>query len=70
MTSTLEQPVKAPAFQGVSARRKVTNNVATVLVTGVGAGGLGTLVWVLYSVIVKGFNAITARRGSPTPKPG
>lgn len=34
MTSTLEQPVKAPAFQGVSARRKVTNNVATVLVTG------------------------------------
>src|SRR6478735_2204335 len=33
MTSTLEQPVKAPAFQGVSARRKLTNNIATVLVT-------------------------------------
>ncbi|MCV7356345.1 phosphate ABC transporter permease PstA [Mycolicibacterium fluoranthenivorans] len=60
MTSTLEQPVKAPAFQGVSARRKVTNNVATVLVTGSVLVALVPLVWVLYSVIVKGFNAITA----------
>ena len=33
MTSTLDRPVKAPTFQGVSVRRKVTNNVATVLVT-------------------------------------
>ena len=33
MTSTLDQPVKAPTFQGVSLRRKVTNNLATVLVT-------------------------------------
>ncbi|MHA3019328.1 phosphate ABC transporter permease PstA [Mycobacterium sp. BMJ-28] len=60
MTSTLEQPVKAPAFQGVSARRKVTNNVATVLVTGSVLVALVPLVWVLYSVIVKGFKAITA----------
>ncbi|MGJ6122101.1 phosphate ABC transporter permease PstA [Mycolicibacterium sp. Y3] len=60
MTSTLEKPVKAPAFQGVSARRKVTNNVATVLVTGSVLVALVPLVWVLYSVIVKGFNAITA----------
>ena len=33
MTSTLDRPVKVTAFQGVSLRRKVTNNVATVLVT-------------------------------------
>ena len=32
MTSTLDQPVKAPTFQGVSARRKFSNNLATVLV--------------------------------------
>ena len=33
MTSTLDQPVKAATFQGVSLRRKVTDNIATVLVT-------------------------------------
>ncbi|MCV7254144.1 phosphate ABC transporter permease PstA [Mycolicibacterium fluoranthenivorans] len=60
MTSTLEKPVKAPAFQGVSARRKVTNNVATVLVTGSVLVALVPLVWVLFSVIVKGFKAISA----------
>ena len=48
MTSTLDQPVKAPTFQGVSLRRKVTNNVATVLVTlsvvdRGGAPGVGAL---------------------------
>lgn len=60
MTSTLEQPVKAPAFQGVSARRKLTNNVATVLVTASVLVALVPLVWVLYSVITKGFTAITS----------
>ncbi|MDT5236348.1 MAG: phosphate transport system permease protein, partial [Mycobacterium sp.] len=33
MTSTLDRPVKATTFQGVSLRRKLTNNAATVLVT-------------------------------------
>ena len=33
MTATLDQPVKAPTFQRLSLRRKVTDNVATVLVT-------------------------------------
>ncbi|MGH3584210.1 MAG: phosphate ABC transporter permease PstA, partial [Mycobacterium sp.] len=60
MTSTLEQPVKAPAFQGVSARRKITNNIATVLVTGSVLVALVPLIWVLYSVITKGFTAITS----------
>ncbi|MBI3226661.1 MAG: phosphate ABC transporter permease PstA [Mycolicibacterium cosmeticum] len=60
MTSTLEQPVKAPAFQGVSARRKITNNIATILVTGSVLVALVPLIWVLYSVITKGFTAITS----------
>ncbi|GAS94468.1 phosphate ABC transporter permease [Mycolicibacterium canariasense] len=60
MTSTLEQPVKAPVFQGVSARRKLTNNVATVLVTASVLVALVPLAWVLYSVVVKGFKAITS----------
>lgn len=59
-TSTLEQPVKAPAFQGVSLRRKMTNNFATVLVTVSVLIALVPLLWVLYSVITKGFAAITS----------
>ncbi len=61
MTSaTLDQPVKAPTFQGVSLRRKVTNNVATVLVTMSVAIALVPLLWVLYTVVAKGFGAITS----------
>ena len=60
MTSTLDQPVKAPTFQGVSARRKFANNAATVLVSVSVLIALVPLLWVLYTVIVKGFNAITA----------
>ena len=60
MTSTLEQPVKAPVFQGVSARRKLTNNIASVLVTASVLVALVPLAWVLYSVVVKGFKAITS----------
>ena len=60
MTSTLDQPVKAPTFQGVSARRKLTNNAATVLVSLSVLIALVPLLWVLYTVIVKGFNAVTS----------
>ena len=58
MTSTLDRPVKAPTFQGVSLRRKVTNNVATVLVTLSVLIALVPLVWVLYSVISKGIGVV------------
>ncbi|MGV0812335.1 phosphate ABC transporter permease PstA [Mycolicibacterium boenickei] len=58
MTSTLERPVKVAAFQGVSLRRKVTNNVATVLVSASVLVALVPLLWVLYSVISKGLSAI------------
>jgi phosphate transport system permease protein len=60
MTATLDQPVKAPTFQGVSAKRKLTNNIATVLVSASVLVALVPLIWVLYSVITKGFAAISA----------
>jgi phosphate transport system permease protein len=58
VTSTLARPVKKITFQGVSLRRKITNNVATVLVTSSVVVALVPLLWVLYSVITKGLNAI------------
>jgi phosphate transport system permease protein len=58
MTATLDQPVKAPTFQGVSAKRKMTNNVATVLVSASVLVALVPLIWVLYSVISKGIAAL------------
>ena len=33
MTSTLDRPVKAPTFQGLSLRRKMADKTATVLVS-------------------------------------
>ena len=58
MTATLDQPVKAPTFQGVSARRKFTNNAATALVSLSVLVALVPLVWVLYSVISKGIGVV------------
>ena len=59
MTSaTLDQPVKVPTFQGVSARRKFSNNLATVLVTASVVIALVPLVWVLYTVVAKGIGII------------
>ncbi|HEX3286203.1 MAG TPA: phosphate ABC transporter permease PstA [Mycobacterium sp.] len=60
MTATLDQPVKAPTFQRLSLRRKISNNVATVLVSLSVAIAMVPLVWVLYTVIVKGFGAVTS----------
>ena len=60
MTATLDQPVKAPTFQKLSLRRKVVDNVATVLVTLSVAIAMVPLIWVLYTVIVKGFGAVTS----------
>lgn len=60
MTSTLERPVKTPVFQGVSLRRKLTNHFATVLVSLSLLVALVPLVWVLYSVIVRGWAALSA----------
>jgi phosphate transport system permease protein len=59
MTSTLDRPVKVATFQGVSVRRKITNNLATVLVTLSVLIALVPLVWVLFAVVTKGFDAVT-----------
>ena len=60
MTSTLDRPLKSPTFQGVSARRKFTNNLATVLVSASVLVAVVPLVWVLYSTISKGIGAISS----------
>jgi phosphate transport system permease protein len=59
-STTLDRPVKATAFQGVSVRRKITNHFATVLVTLSVLIALVPLLWVLYSTIVKGVKAVTS----------
>lgn len=60
MTSILDRPVKARTFADVSLRRKVANNVATALVTLSMTIALVPLVWVLWSVVAKGFRAVTS----------
>ncbi|WP_137872955.1 phosphate ABC transporter permease PstA [Rhodococcus sp. Q] len=59
-TSTMDRPVKAPTFQGVGGRRRITDLVVKVLVTASVLLALIPLVWVLYTVIQKGFAAITS----------
>ncbi|MCV7230621.1 phosphate ABC transporter permease PstA [Mycolicibacterium komossense] len=58
MTSTLDKPVKALTFQGVSTRRKMTNNLATVLVSLSVLVAIVPLIWVLYTVISKGIGVV------------
>jgi phosphate transport system permease protein len=58
MTSMLDRPVKTRTFVGVSTRRRVADNVATVLVTLSVLVALVPLLWVLYSVVANGFGAI------------
>jgi phosphate transport system permease protein len=58
MTSILDRPLKARTFTGVSVRRRASDAVATVLVTLSVGVALVPLVWVLYSVVAKGFGAV------------
>lgn len=58
MTASLDNPIKAPTFHGVSTRRKLTNNAATVLVTASVVIAIIPLVWVLYTVLSRGFAAV------------
>ncbi|MFG1783371.1 phosphate ABC transporter permease PstA [Rhodococcus oryzae] len=60
MTVTLDRPVKKPTFQGVSRRRRFTDLAAAALVTLSVLVALVPLVWVLYTVIVRGFPAMTS----------
>ncbi|MGW4397036.1 phosphate ABC transporter permease PstA [Amycolatopsis nivea] len=58
MSTTLERPATTPAFQQVSAVRKVKNGVATVLVWLSFLIAVVPLVWVLYTVIANGIKRI------------
>ena len=60
MTSILDRPLKARTISALGRRRRIANNVATVLVSVSVVIALTPLLWVLSSVIVKGFKAITS----------
>ncbi|KAB2581521.1 phosphate ABC transporter, permease protein PstA [Rhodococcus erythropolis] len=56
----LNAPAKAPTFQSISTSRKAKNGIATVLFFGAFGIALIPLVWVLFTVIEKGWRAITS----------
>jgi phosphate transport system permease protein len=58
VSTALESPATAPAFQQVSAARKAKNAFATVLVWGSFLIAVIPLVWVLYTVIANGIKRI------------
>lgn len=55
---SLDQAVKAPTFHPVSANRKIKNGIATALFTGSFVIAVIPLVWLLWTVLAKGFRAI------------
>lgn len=62
MTATIEfdKPVKAPTFHRLSLARKIKNNIATGLVWLCFAIALVPLVWVLFTVVKNGGEAIAS----------
>jgi phosphate transport system permease protein len=58
MTTMLDRPLKARTFTGVSLGRRASDAVATVLVSLSVGVALVPLVWVLYSVVAKGFGTV------------
>ncbi len=58
MTSTIDASGKAPVFSQISLRRKLANTSATVLVTLSVAVAIVPLIWVLYSVVSKGYRLL------------
>ncbi|AHI01865.1 phosphate ABC transporter permease PstA [Kutzneria viridogrisea] len=56
--STLDRPASPPAFQPVSGARKTKNLVATVLVGLAFLVAVVPLVWLLITVVAKGFTAL------------
>ncbi|HUB54226.1 MAG TPA: phosphate ABC transporter permease PstA [Mycobacterium sp.] len=60
MTTILDRPLKSRTFTSVSLRRRVADATATVLVTLSMLVALIPLIWVLYSVVAKGFRAVAS----------
>ncbi|OBK24376.1 phosphate ABC transporter, permease protein PstA [Mycobacterium asiaticum] len=77
MTSILDRPLKWRTISGLSWRRRLANGLAAVLVTASMGVALAPLVWVLGSVVVKGFRLVTtsvwwthSQAGTTTLDPG
>ncbi|BBZ00071.1 phosphate ABC transporter permease PstA [Mycolicibacterium fallax] len=60
MTQTVDRPVKRPTFEGLSLRRKLVDNTATVLVTASVLVALVPLAWVLWATVSKGISVVTS----------
>ncbi|WP_438803369.1 phosphate ABC transporter permease PstA [Nocardia brevicatena] len=58
VTSKFDRPVKAPAFREVSTARRVKNYAATGIIWASFAIALVPLIWVLWVVVGRGFEAI------------
>lgn len=56
--ATLDVPVKAPTFHPISPSRKIKNNLATILFAASFLIAMVPLVWVLYTVLERGFKAV------------
>ncbi|MFH5207643.1 phosphate ABC transporter permease PstA [Antrihabitans spumae] len=59
-TSLVDSPIKSPVFKHVSTTRRIKNNVATGVVVSAFGIALIPLLWVLYTVIEKGWRGVTS----------
>ena len=59
MTATLNAPIKAPTFTAISLRRRLVDRLASVLVALSVLVAVVPLLWVLYSVVAKGFRVVS-----------
>ncbi|MBF6171688.1 phosphate ABC transporter permease PstA [Nocardia blacklockiae] len=59
-TTTLDRPIKAPAFRTISLGRRIRNQAATAVMWLCFAIALVPLCWVLILVLSKGFDAVTS----------
>jgi phosphate transport system permease protein len=60
MTTALDAAVKGPTFHPISVARKIKNNVATTLFWASFVIAMVPLIWVLYTVVERGFRAIVS----------
>lgn len=59
-TEALDVAVKGPTFHPLSARRKIKNKIATILFGTSFLIAMIPLVWLLYTVVERGFRAVTS----------
>lgn len=58
--TTLDVAVKGPTFHPITLSRKIKNNLAAVLFLASFLVALIPLIWVLYTVLARGFSAVTS----------